>query len=332
MAQNWTADALVEVLRGHQPACVLAAAVDFDVFGHLAVEPRTAAQMADLCGADRRGMTALLNALVALELLEKRDEQFAAPPDVTALFNHAERPGLLATLRHQANCLRRWAQLSAVVQSGRPVPRSPSVRGAEADQAAFIEAMHWHSAPLADRLVTVLRPLSFKHLLDVGGATGTWTAALLRAVPEAVGTLFDLPAAMPLARQRIVEEGLAERVQLVAGDFYTDDLPGGVDFAWLGAIVHQNSRSQNRALFRKVYAALVPGGQVVLRDVVMDASHTQPPAGALFAINMLVATEGGGTFSFEELCADIEACGFRDPELLRHGQFMDSLVRATKPV
>ncbi len=331
MARNWTAEALLEMLRGHQPACVLAAAVDFDILGRLAAEPLTGAQLAELCSADQRGMTALLNALVALELLEKRGEQFAVAPEVTAVFNDPERPGLLATLQHQTNCLRRWAQLSAVLQSGRPVPRAPSVRGEEADQAAFIEAMHWHSAPLADRLVAALRPLSFKHLLDVGGATGTWTTALLREVPEAVGTLFDLPAAMPLARRRMVEEGLAERVQLVAGDFYEDDLPGGVDFAWLGAIVHQNSRSQNRGLFRKVYAALVPGGQVVLRDVVMDASHTRPPAGALFAINMLVATEGGGTFSFEELCADLEASGFRDPELVCHGEYMDSLVRATKP-
>ena len=89
-----------------------------------------------------------------------------------------------------------------------------------------------------------LSPLRFQRLLDIGGASGTWTIAFLRAVPEATAVLFDLPQVMPLARERLTRAGLADRVSLVAGDFYTDDLPGGADFAWLSAIAHQNSRAR----------------------------------------------------------------------------------------
>ncbi len=62
----------------------------------------------------------------------------------------------------------------------------------------------------------------------------------------------------------------------------------------------------------------------------MEASRTQPPAGALFAVNMLVGTEGGGTFTFEEFQADLAAAGFTDIELLYKDPLMDSLIRAKK--
>jgi len=116
----------------------------------------------------------------------------------------------------------------------------------------------------------------------------------------------------------------------VGGDFYTDDLPRGADVAWLGAIVHQNSRPQNRDLLAKAFRALVPGGHVVIRDVLMDPSHTRPLAGALFAIAMLVGY-GGRTYTFGELRDDLQAAGFVDVTLIDPGRWMDGLIRATKP-
>jgi SAM-dependent methyltransferase len=191
--------------------------------------------------------------------------------------------------------------------------------------------MHAISAPLADDLVARLGPPQFQHLLDVGGASGTWTLAFLRAVPGARATIFDLPDAIAQARERLSGSKLADRVALVAGDFYTDELPGGVDFAWLSAIAHQHSRRHNRELFAKVHAALVPGGRIALRDVVMEPCRTRPPEGALFAINMLVNTESGGTFTFEEFAADLHSAGFTDPLLRIKDERMNSVVEARKP-
>ncbi|KKN34241.1 hypothetical protein LCGC14_0795400, partial [marine sediment metagenome] len=107
--------------------------------------------------------------------------------------------------------------------------------------------------------------------------------------------------------------------------------PTGADLAWVSAIVHMNSRAENRDLFAKVHAALVEGGRILIRDVVMDDSHTAPPAGAMFAINMLVNTPGGGTFSFPELSEDLRAAGFDDPALLRSDEFMNGVVQARRP-
>jgi hypothetical protein len=133
-----------------------------------------------------------------------------------------------------------------------------------------------------------------------------------------------------MAQRRISEAGMTNRVDFSAGDFYADALPRGADLAWVGAIVHQNSRAQNRDLFAAIRAALADDGQIIVRDVLMDASRTTPVMGALFAINMLVATEGGGTFTFDELREDLESSGFTDVALLRRDEGMNSVVRAAK--
>jgi len=331
MPGSWTADKVLELGRSYQQSCVLAAAVDWDVFTHLAAEPRSAEALAAQLDADARAVTVLLDALTAMGLLHKQtDDRYRVPSDVTDLLTEAGSRSVLPMLRHQANCLRRWAQLSRVVQTGRPAECEPSIRGEAADQAAFIGAMHTVSGPVADAVIAEIELPAFRHVLDIGGASGTWTIALLRAVPGARATLFDLPEVIPMARDRLAAEGLAGRVTLVPGDFYTDELPAGADLAWLSAIAHQNSREQNRALFEKIRRALAPGGVLLIRDIVMDDTHTQPPGGAMFAVNMLVATEGGGTYSLAEYAEDLIAAGFRQPVLLRHDTWMNFIIRADK--
>jgi hypothetical protein len=123
----------------------------------------------------------------------------------------------------------------------------------------------------------------------------------------------------------------ADRVKLVAGDFYVDDLPAGADFAWVSAICHQHSRRHNRELFANVSQALVPGGRIALRDVVMESDRTEPFEGALFAINMLVNTDSGGTFTFEEYAEDLRSAGFENPRLQVKHEAMNSVVVAEKP-
>ncbi len=331
MAGYWTAENLLNVVGGFHPACVLIAAAELDLFTLLHGQSMDAAGLAARAQADPRATTVLLDALVAMRLLQKRDGVYEVPTEVAELLTETGAQCRLGMVRHQGNCLRRWGQLAQVVRTGRPVEREVSVRGAEADLASFIRAMHEISDPVAATLVASLEPLPFRHLLDLGGASGTWTIPFLRRHPDALATIFDLPEVIPMAGELLQRMGLADRVRLVAGSFYTDDLPRGADLAWVSAIVHQNSRVQNRELFRKVFAALVPGGRILIRDFVMDETRTDPPGGAFFAVNMLVGTPGGGTFTFSELRDDLAAVGFVDARALRRGEGMDSVVSAAKP-
>jgi len=330
MSRPWSADTLMEAVRGYGQACLITAAADLDLFTALARRPAPAGDLAAAIQADPRATEVLLDALAALELLVKRGDTYEVPPDVAGLLTEDTPTNILPAIRHHGNCLRRWAQLARVVQTGRPAPREPSIRGQAGDCESFIGAMNNFTQRVVPQTLERLMPLRFQRLLDVGGASGTWTIAFLRAVPEATAVLFDLPEVVPLARDRLTRAGLADRVTLVAGDYNTDLMPGGADFAWLSAIVHQNSRVQNRSLYARTCSALVPGGTLAIRDIVMEPSRTQPPLGALFAVNMLVGTESGGTFTFDEYCEDLTAAGFAEIEWLYRDSGMDSLILARK--
>lgn len=330
MAKQWSAEEVLEISRSFQPACVLTAAAELNIFSALHGKSLTADDLVRELGSDLRATTIMLDALVALEFLIKQDGRYSVPDALVDLLSDKSERNVLPMVCHLANCLSRWAQLARVTKSGQPAERRASIRGETADQAAFIGAMHNISAPVAAEVVGRLKPLEFNHLLDIGGASGTWTMAFLELAPNATATLFDLPEVVPMARKRLSEAGLADRVTLVPGDFYADDLPAGADLAWLGAICHQNARQQNRELFAKISKALTDKGVLVIRDVVMDPSHTDPAGGALFAVNMLVATEAGGTYTFEEYREDLSDAGFGEVTLVHQDEFMNSLIRAEK--
>jgi len=332
MSKQWTGDDVLELARAFQTTCVLNAAAELDVFGTIGGEALTAETLAERLGADLRATVILADALAAIELLVKDGRTYRLAPGVTETLTETGSDSVLAMVRLSGNCMRGWAQLGAITKQGCPPdPKPASVRGAVADRGDFIEAMNDISRRTADSLIASIGPPRFEHMLDVGGGPGTWTIAMLSAMPGSRATLFDLPDVIPIAGRHIARAGMEDRVSFVSGNFETDEsLPGGVDLAWVSAIVHQNSRQQNRELFAKVCAALVDGGRILIRDVVMDESRTLPPYGALFAVNMLVHTLGGGTFTFDELSEDLQASGFTDPVLLNPDEFMNAVVQARK--
>ena len=208
--------------------------------------------------------------------------------------------------------------------------RAGGERG-EASLRAFIGAMHAIGRSLSMEISRAFDAGRFRRLLDIGGGSGTYTIAFLRANPQMTAVLFDLAPVISMAKERLRAEGLSDRVTLAAGDFYGDELPSGCDLALLSAIIHQNSPAQNLDLYKKAFRALDPGGSILIRDHLMDESRTSPLAGALFAVNMLVATQGGDTYTFGEIKEGLEKAGFTGVSLIRAESEMDGLVEARKP-
>jgi len=198
------------------------------------------------------------------------------------------------------------------------------------DTEKFICAMHAIGSKMAQVIADSVDLSGFKRMLDVGGASGTYTVAFLKRVPQMTATVFDLPQVMDMARTRLTEAGMIERVTLVGGDYKTDPLPKGHDLALLSAVIHSNGREENRRLYGKVHEALEPGGMILIRDHFLDDSRTQPPDGAVFAVNMLVATRSGTSYTFNEVRDDLRLAGFQDIGLIRQGTRMDQLVSAYK--
>lgn len=323
-----TADDVLQLARSFMEARILLTATELDLFTLLADQPLSSPQAAARLNADARSLAILLDALTALGLLTKRDAAYHCPPELAKHLAANAPASIVPMLRHQAGLWRRWARLTDIVR-GTGLPAGDR-RGPE-DTEAFIGAMEVVSGPLAPALAAAIQPGGARALLDVGGGPGTYTVALLRAAPQMRATLFDQPAVIEMARPRLARAGALERVTLAAGDFYTDELPTGHDLALLSAIIHQNSPQQNIDLYRKVWRALQPGGRIVIRDHVLHPDRTQPRAAAVFAVNMLVGTEGGNCYTFEDMRAGLMKAGFERVRLMQESDQMAGLVEAFKP-
>ncbi len=324
-------EAILKLGRQFMESRILLSAAELDLFTSLDGAPTTAGELSARLDADPRGLTILLDALAAMGLLSKQEDRYLTPPAAAPfLTGHGPRT-VLPMLLHAAHLWERWSGLTSIVQGRGPAEtHAPQARDAD-ELNAFIGAMHAVGLPLARKIAAAVQPGAAGNLLDVGGASGTYTIAFLESAPGMRATLFDRPAVIPMARERLTAAGMADRVTLAAGDFYADELPGGHDLALLSAIIHQNSPAENVALFRKVWRALLPGGRIVIRDHVMEPGHTEPKEGAIFAVNMLVNTEGGSTYTLAEIRTGLEEAGFVRVRLLQAGEQMDGLVEAFRP-
>jgi predicted O-methyltransferase YrrM len=330
MSAEITEESILELARGFMASRALLSGAELDLFSLLAKEPLTAEEIAVAAGTTLRGTEILIDALSSLGFLVKKDGRYHTEPSVAPLLSAAAPDSILPMVLHMATVWQNWSQMTDIVL-GRTAPNLER-NGALAkdNRKAFIGAMHVIASKAAPEVVAAIHPGQARRLLDVGGGSGSYTLAMLNAAPALKATLFDLPPVIEMARDRIQAVGLLGRVELVAGDFYKDKLPPGHDLALLSAIIHQNSQGQNEVLYGKIYRALDSGGRIVIRDHVMSADRTDPLEGALFALNMLAGTEGGRTYTFDEIKEGLTAVGFSRINLIQtKGMF--SLVEGFKP-
>jgi len=309
---------------------VILTAAELDLFTRIHEKPTGTEEMAREMSFDKRALTRLLDCLVSFGLLEKQDGRYRVSEEGKLLSSHHPET-LLPAVRHMVNLWDSWGNLAHIIKNGPDLQRKPiEEQLSERHVKSFLGAMHTIARGLSREIAEFYDASPYKRLLDIGGGLGTYTIAFLKKNPYMTGVIFDMENVIPMTRETIQKEGLGDRVELVAGDFYKDELPTGCDLALLSAIIHQNSPEQNVELYAKIYRALNPGGVVLIRDHIMDESRTKPEDGTLFAVNMLINTPGGDTYTFSEVKETLEAAGFTGVKWVRVGERMDSLVKAKK--
>ncbi|MGV8059501.1 MAG: methyltransferase [Smithellaceae bacterium] len=326
-------ETILKLARQFMESRILLSAVQLNIFSHLDAAPATAADLTGRLQADQRGLTILLDALAAMGLLTRHEDgKYMCTTDAALFLTDKSPRSVLPMIHHATHLWDSWSGLSSRIKKTGLTEATSSADQGNSQLNAFIGAMRVVALPLARKTAAaVLKSGSVRNLIDVGGASGSYAMAFLKASPEIKATIFDRPAVIPIAREHLLEAGLLDRVRLVAGNFYKDELPGGHDLALLSAIIHQNSPVENIELFRKVERSLISGGRIIIRDHVMESGRTKPKEGAIFAVNMLVNTEGGSTYTFDEIETWLTEAGFTNVRLLKSGKHMDALVEACKP-
>jgi SAM-dependent methyltransferase len=322
---------IMAVARAFMRSRIILTAAELDLFTIIHDSVTSAEKIAERSGLDLRALERVLDCLVTFGLLDKDGGAYSLTGE-GASYSSKHPASALPMLLHMSRLWVSWSDLTEIVQKGPGSVQKPPGPMDIDSRRSFIGAMHVIGRVLSEEIAGSLDLRGYRKLLDIGGGSGTYTIAFLRHNHQLKAILFDLKDVIPLASERLSSEGLLDRVELIAGDFYSGELPGGCDLALLSAIIHQNSPQQNLELYRKAYRSLEPGGMLLIRDHIMDERRTRPSEGAMFAINMLVNTQGGDTYTFHEVEQGLKEAGFTDAGLLRSGERMDCIIGAVKPL
>ena len=301
---------LTETMGRFQESRILLTAVELDIF--TAVGPgATAVQVSKKLGSSPRATETLLNALVALGALTKKDGAFLNTPDAARYLVAGSPEYARPALMHTVDMFTSWASLTDCVRAGTAV-RPPGVEQQEQQWTeSFIAAMHSAAEGTAARVVRAVGVSGIRRLLDIGGGSGAYSIAFAKASPTLRAEVLDLASVVPIAQKHIKEAGLADRVTTHVGDLTVDEFGKDYDLILLSAICHMLDPEQNLDLFRRCNRALAPGGRIVIRDFILEPDKTAPKWVALFAINMLVGTKGGSTYTEAEYRSWLTGAGFQ---------------------
>jgi len=309
-------DDLNDRIRGFQESRVVLTALELDVFTAVG-EGAGAEAVANRVGANPRATELLLNALTAMGLLAKSEGVFRNGPAARRYFCAASpdnaRPGLL----HTAHLWSRWSNLTDSVRAGTAVAYEGIADRGEDWTQAFIAAMHRNASERAPLVVRAVDAAGVRRMLDVGGGSGAYSIAFAKTHPGLLSDILDLATVGPIAQRHIQEAGVADRVSVRAGDLRVDSLGQNYDLVFLSAICHMLSAGENGDLLRRCRDALAPGGRIVIQDFILEPDKTSPKFGALFALNMLVGTAGGSSYSAVEYAEWLKGAAFADVRHVR---------------
>ena len=307
-----TPEFIREIAYAFQRSRILLTAYELGIFGNVGDQSEFSQDVARSLGIDWRATDRLMNALAAMGLLLKEGDTFRNSPSASRYLVPSS-PDYLSGLMHTVHLWDTWSTLTNAVRLGTSVPAQQDRKEDTTTWTqAFIAAMNDRARKQAPVVAALMSLSEGMRVLDVGGGSGAFAIAFVRAGKNVTATVFDLPQVLPLTRRYVGAEGLLERINLVPGDYTTDELPRGYDLVFLSAIIHSNSPDQNRALLRKCGLALNPNGYLVVQDFIMNESRTGPPAGAFFALNMLVGTAEGDTYTESEIRGWMKAAGVSD--------------------
>jgi len=309
------------VMQGFMGSAALKAALDLEVFTHIAHGATTPEQLAAAKETTPRAMRILCDSLVAFGVLSKSGGHYSLPP-ASAMLLVKGSPAYMGAMSRIMGSPVVWeaaGKLTDIVKAG----HSLLDNGAEAPDNPF-----WQEFSRASRQVaTIIGPMVAevaaelfarggpKKILDIASGSGMYGFSALKRFPEARLVSMDWPGVLKLAEPTAAQMGLKDRVEFRPGDIFNDDLGAGYDLVLAVNIYHHFSLDKCAELSRRLYAATAPGGALTLVDLVPDDRREKDRFALTFALTMLIWTQDGDTYTLPEYRRVLEAAGYRDVAL-----------------
>jgi len=330
-----TPERLMKLSFAYAPPLIISAGVSNKVFDSLENQAKTPEQITEETGASARALKILMNALVGLDLLKKDRQGKYSLTDESAAFLVSKNPGTHAgffgTIAPQL--ISKWLRLSDIVREGRPTAAVNQETEGTEFFSQLVENIIPLSYPPAQKLADHLKVANTKdeiRVLDLAAGSGIWGIAHAQKSPQVRVTAVDWAGMIPTTKRITQKFGVEERFNYVEGDILEANFGTGYDIATLGHILHSEGEDRSRQLLAKTFRALKSGGTIAIAEWLVNDDRTKPLPSLMFAVQMLVNTEKGDTFSFNEIKKWLEETGFKKVRKLE-APGPSPLILATKP-
>lgn len=298
----------MQVGMGFWPARVLLTAIKLGLFSEIGDGSRTRAELQSALGLQERGTADLFDTLVALGFLERdgdgEEGRYGNTPE-TAAFLDRGSPRFIGGFLEMAHdrLYPFWGDLIEALRTGEPQNEIKRTGKAVFEELyskperleQFMDAMAGISAGNFQALAEKVDFSPYKTLCDVGGATGLLSMSVARRHPHIQCISADLPQATEIAKRKIAEAGLSDRVKAEPIDFFNDPIPAA-DVVTMGMILHDWNLENKMMLIRKAYDALPEGGAFIVIEALIDDARRVNAFGLMMSLNMLI--EFGDAFDF----------------------------------
>ena len=325
---------IIDLIEAFRRSKTMFAAVSMGIFDRLERQPATAAQLAAQLPADAGALERLLDACAALRLLQKHDGVFALTEMAQRYLCASSAWSLDGYIRYSDEALYpMWGHLADAVKEG--APRWNQVFGIDgpifsgffrSDEAMrrFLLGMHGLGMNNSPKIIDAFDLSSFRRMADLGGATGHLTIAACERYPNLRGVVFDLPRVAPIARETIGRSAARDRIDVVEGDFFHDELPDA-DLYALGRILHDWTAEKCAALLRKIHQHLPAGGALLVMEKLLHEDGVGQLSANLQSLNMLVVTEGRER-KLSEYAQLLNDAGFPEVRGRTTGAWLDAIL------
>lgn len=330
-------DHILQVGLGFWASKILLSAVEMEVFTELAKRPEDLETLSGRLGLHPRSARDFLDALVALEFLEREDGVYSNTP-ATDIYLDKHKPsyigGILEMCNHRS--YGHWNNLTEGLRTGLPQNElkgggAPVFETLYADPARlkeFLKAMSGVSRGANIAIAAKFPWTQYKTVVDAGTAQGDLLVQVALKNEHLLGIGFDLPEVGPIFEEYVEGHGLSTRLQFQPGSFFTDSLPVA-DVIMMGHILHDWNLDQKRILIGKAYDALPEGGALLVYDSIIDDERSKNAFGLMMSLQMLIETPGGFDYTGADCTGWMKDAGFRETRV-EHLVGPDSMVIGIK--
>ena len=310
---------IMQTATGFWASKVLLTAVEFELFTKLGDGQMTAGELGEELEIHPRGRFDFFDALVALGFLDRDGDGsgglYSNTAETNAFLNKVS-PAYIGGLPEMLNArlFGFWNDLGNALKTGLPQsevkvhgkPIFEELYASESQLGIFLESMTGFQSANFLQLAESFDFSKYNSVSDIGGALALLSRTVAARHEHLTFTTFDLPPVAPLAQKQIDDAGLADRIEVISGDFFEDDLPEA-DVITMGNILHDWNLEKKKILIGKVFDALPEGGAFVAVENLIDDARRENAFGLLMSLNMLI--EFGDAFDytaadFREWCTE----------------------------